>query len=58
MHIIVRILVGGITGWLIGKAVEIEGHVKVVREGHVLDIIYGIIGAMVGGISIFLDGDR
>ena len=53
MHIIVRILVGGITGWLIGKAVEIEGHVKVVREGHVLDMIYGIVGAMLGEYLFF-----
>jgi uncharacterized membrane protein YeaQ/YmgE (transglycosylase-associated protein family) len=53
VNIIVRILVGGITGWLTGKAVEIEGRVRVVREGHVLDIIYGIIGAMVGEYLFF-----
>jgi uncharacterized membrane protein YeaQ/YmgE (transglycosylase-associated protein family) len=48
MTIIVQILVGGLTGWLTGKAVEIEGRVKVVKEGHVLDAIYGIVGAMLG----------
>jgi uncharacterized membrane protein YeaQ/YmgE (transglycosylase-associated protein family) len=53
MNVIVRILVGGLTGWLTGKAVEVEGHVKVVREGHVLDVIYGIVGAMVGEYLFF-----
>jgi uncharacterized membrane protein YeaQ/YmgE (transglycosylase-associated protein family) len=53
MNFIVRILVGGITGWLTGKAVEIEGRVKVVKEGHVLDMIYGIVGAMVGEYLFF-----
>jgi uncharacterized membrane protein YeaQ/YmgE (transglycosylase-associated protein family) len=53
VNVIVRILVGGITGWLTGKAVEIEGRVKVVREGHVLDMIYGIVGAMVGEYLFF-----
>lgn len=48
MNVIVQILVGGLTGWLIGKAVEVEGRINVVREGHLLDMIYGIIGAMVG----------
>jgi uncharacterized membrane protein YeaQ/YmgE (transglycosylase-associated protein family) len=48
MNLIVQILVGGLTGWLTGKAVEIEGRLNVVREGHVLDTIYGIIGALIG----------
>jgi uncharacterized membrane protein YeaQ/YmgE (transglycosylase-associated protein family) len=48
MNVMVQILVGGLTGWLIGKAVEVEGRVSMVREGHLLDVIYGIIGAMVG----------
>jgi uncharacterized membrane protein YeaQ/YmgE (transglycosylase-associated protein family) len=48
MTIIVQILVGGLTGWLTGKALEIEGRVRVVKEGHVLDAIYGMVGAMVG----------
>jgi uncharacterized membrane protein YeaQ/YmgE (transglycosylase-associated protein family) len=53
MNLIVRIFVGGLTGWLTGKAVEVEGQVKVVREGHGLDMIYGIIGAMVGKYVFF-----
>lgn len=53
MNVIVRILVGGLTGWLTGKAVEVEGHVNVVREGHVLDAIYGVVGAMVGEYLFF-----
>jgi len=53
MNVIARILVGGLTGWLTGKAVEIEGHGNVVREGHVLDAIYGIVGAMVGEYLFF-----
>ena len=53
MNIIVRILVGGLTGWLTGKAVEVEGRVSVVKEGHLLDMIYGIVGAMLGEYLLF-----
>jgi uncharacterized membrane protein YeaQ/YmgE (transglycosylase-associated protein family) len=53
VNIIVQVLVGGLTGWLTGKAVEVEGRLKVVREGHVFDIIYGIIGAMIGEYLFF-----
>ena len=53
MNLIVQILVGGLTGWLTGKALEVEGRLIVVREGHVLDVIYGIIGAMVGEYLFF-----
>jgi uncharacterized membrane protein YeaQ/YmgE (transglycosylase-associated protein family) len=53
MNIIVRILVGGLTGWLTGKAVEAEGRTNIVREGHVLDAVYGIVGAMVGQYLFF-----
>ena len=35
------------------KAVEIEGRTKVVSEGHVLDITYGIVGAMMGKYLFF-----
>jgi uncharacterized membrane protein YeaQ/YmgE (transglycosylase-associated protein family) len=48
MNLIVQILVGALTGWLTGKVVEVEGRVNVVREGHVLDTVYGIIGALIG----------
>ena len=53
MNIIIRIIVGGITGWLVGKAVETEGRVNVIREGHVLDTIAGIVGAMIGEYLFF-----
>lgn len=53
MNLIVRIVIGGLTGWLTGKALEVEGQVKVVKEGHVLDMIYGIVGAMVGEYLFF-----
>ena len=53
MNIIVRILVGALTGWLTGKATEVAGRVKVVREGHVLDAIYGVAGAMFGDYLFF-----
>jgi uncharacterized membrane protein YeaQ/YmgE (transglycosylase-associated protein family) len=38
---------------MMGKAVEVEGRAEVVREGHVLDAIYGIVGAMVGEYLFF-----
>ena len=53
INVIVRIVIGALAGWLTGKAVEVEGRVEVVREGHVLDAIYGIVGAMVGEYLFF-----
>ena len=53
MNIIVRILVGALTGWLTGKAVEVAGRVNVAREGHVWDAIYGVVGAMFGEYLFF-----
>ncbi len=53
MNFIVQIFVGGITGWFAGKLFESEGRVKVVREGHVLDTIYGIVGAILGKYLFF-----
>jgi uncharacterized membrane protein YeaQ/YmgE (transglycosylase-associated protein family) len=53
MNVIVRIIVGALTGWLTGKAVEVEGRITVVREGHVIDVIYGIIGALIGEYLFF-----
>jgi len=53
MNVIVRIVIGAITGWLTGKLVEIEGREKVVSEGHVLDIVYGIVGAIAGEYLFF-----
>ena len=48
MNFIIQIIVGALTGWLTGKVVEVEARVNVVREGHVWDTIYGIIGALIG----------
>jgi uncharacterized membrane protein YeaQ/YmgE (transglycosylase-associated protein family) len=53
MNVIVQIIVGALTGWLAGKAVEVEGRITVVREGHVTDVIYGIIGALIGEYLFF-----
>jgi len=53
MNIIVRIVVGGISGWLTGKLLETEGRIKVVKEGHVLDAIYGIVGGIFGKFLFF-----
>jgi uncharacterized membrane protein YeaQ/YmgE (transglycosylase-associated protein family) len=38
---------------LTGKAVEVEGPMNVVKESHVTDAIYGIIGAMLGEYLFF-----
>jgi uncharacterized membrane protein YeaQ/YmgE (transglycosylase-associated protein family) len=53
MNVILRIVIGGITGWLTGKLVEIEGRDRVVGERHVLDMIYGIVGGVVGEYLFF-----
>lgn len=53
MNLILKVIVGALTGWLTGKAVETEGRVNVVREGHVLDTIYGMIGALIGEYLFF-----
>jgi uncharacterized membrane protein YeaQ/YmgE (transglycosylase-associated protein family) len=53
MNVIVLIIVGALTGWLTGKAVEVEGRTIVVKESHVIDAVYGIIGAMVGEYLFF-----
>jgi uncharacterized membrane protein YeaQ/YmgE (transglycosylase-associated protein family) len=53
MNLVIKVLVGGLAGWLTGKAVEVEGRLNVVREGHVLDTICGIIGALLGEYLFF-----
>ena len=53
MNFVVLIIVGGLTGWLTGKAVEVEGRINVVKESHVTDAIYGIIGALIGKYLFF-----
>ena len=52
MNLILRIVVGGLTGWLTGKAVEVEGRITVVKESHVIDAFYGIIGALSDSIGL------
>jgi uncharacterized membrane protein YeaQ/YmgE (transglycosylase-associated protein family) len=53
MNVIIRIIVGALTGWLTGKAVEVEGRIAVVKESHVIDAFYGIIGALIGEYLFF-----
>ena len=53
MNFIALIIVGGLTGWLTGKAVEVEGRINVVKESHVIDAFYGIIGALIGKYLFF-----
>ncbi|HET8562461.1 MAG TPA: GlsB/YeaQ/YmgE family stress response membrane protein, partial [Candidatus Binatia bacterium] len=55
MNMIVRILVGGFTGWLTGIAAGEEGYGKTMRERQVriLDTVYGIIGAFIGEYLFF-----
>jgi uncharacterized membrane protein YeaQ/YmgE (transglycosylase-associated protein family) len=53
MNVIVRIIVGALIGWLTGKAVEVEGRITVVKESHVIDMFYGIIGALLGEYLFF-----
>jgi uncharacterized membrane protein YeaQ/YmgE (transglycosylase-associated protein family) len=53
MSILLRILVGGIIGWLTGKAVEIEGRTRVQKEGHVRDVFCGVVGAVAGDSLFF-----
>jgi len=53
MNIVLRILIGACVGWLTGKAVEIEGRLKVKKEGHVRDVLCGIVGALAGDLLFF-----
>ena len=55
MNIIGRILLGAVTGWLMGIAVGEEGYGKVAKVSHVriLDTIYGIVGALFGEYLLF-----
>ena len=49
------ILAGGITGWLTGKIIGKKGYGDALYPGYVklLDIIFGIIGASIGGYLFF-----
>jgi uncharacterized membrane protein YeaQ/YmgE (transglycosylase-associated protein family) len=43
MSILIRILLGGIAGWLAGKFMKGEGY------GIIVDIILGLVGGWIGG---------
>ena len=55
MNGIFWILVGGIAGWLTGKLIGEKGYGKVLGRGYAkgLDIVFGIVGASVGGYLFF-----
>lgn len=53
MNFLVPLVVGAITGWLTGKALETEGRTRVVTEAHGFDIILGMLGAMIGDYLFF-----
>lgn len=55
MNGIFWIVLGGITGWLTGKIVGQEGYAKAL-DGYAtkgLDIVFGIMGASIGGYLFF-----
>ena len=62
MTVIFRIAIGAVTGWLTGKLVEMEERSKLAAEGHVLDVISGIVGGIAGEYLYFWivigEGDR
>jgi len=55
MNILVWVLVAGVTGWLTGKLIGEKGYGEVLKEGYArgLDIIFGIVGASLGGYLFF-----
>jgi uncharacterized membrane protein YeaQ/YmgE (transglycosylase-associated protein family) len=55
MYIVARILLGALAGWLTGKAADGERAGKGPSPGNIqrLDIIYGIIGALMGEYLFF-----
>lgn len=55
MDLIIRIVIGGLAGWLTGKAADDEGYSTVLTSTHrkLLDTLYGIIGALMGHYLFF-----
>lgn len=55
MNLLARILLGAIAGWLTGKAADGERAAKGPSSGNIQlhDIIYGIIGALMGDYLFF-----
>ena len=55
MNGIFWLLVGGITGWLTGKLIGEKGYGKALGgyATNGLDIVFGIVGASIGGYLFF-----
>ena len=53
MNIIIRILLGALTGWLTGKAADGEDTAHITKRRHVLDVACGIVGAFIGEYLFF-----
>lgn len=49
MSILMWIIVGGISGWLASLVMGTED-----RQGCILDIVVGIVGAFLGGYEMFI----
>jgi len=47
MNIVIWLIVGGLIGWLASKIMNTDA-----QQGVVLNVIVGIIGAMVGGFLV------
>ena len=52
---ILWIVLGAITGWLTGKMIGEKGYGECLKAGYArgLDIVFGIVGASVGGYLFF-----
>jgi uncharacterized membrane protein YeaQ/YmgE (transglycosylase-associated protein family) len=44
MNLIIRLVVGGVIGWLASLVMKTDG-----QQGIILSVVVGIIGAMLGG---------
>jgi uncharacterized membrane protein YeaQ/YmgE (transglycosylase-associated protein family) len=55
MSAILWILAGGIAGWLTGKLIGKKGYGESLSTGNakILDILFGVIGASIGGYLFF-----
>jgi uncharacterized membrane protein YeaQ/YmgE (transglycosylase-associated protein family) len=47
MNFIIWIIVGGVIGWLASMIMNTDG-----RQGTIIDIVVGIVGAFVGGLVL------
>ncbi len=53
MNLLLKIIVGGIVGYLTGKPVDAEGSVVIRRKANLADIFLGAIGACFGDYLFF-----